>query len=239
MRTFRDQMLMQDGMHFVLDPGPMPDNLIATRHKPAHPLSRRIRGPDLRQVTCGMQAGQRCRIDFVGLHVGMGDRFHLERIGNHHPIHMGRQNPGHRHAVSGRLYHHLIRLLQLPAEPLQGRAGHIDPTFMPGQTVLPNHHFPEGPVDIYSDYASHTRLPCQLKTTGAAGDTTTTDSCSRHNRASRRGGQLPTRALSSSCASACPHLSAPGASVPDARSIDPNPKIGTGHWHQNLHTGYL
>jgi hypothetical protein len=55
--------------------------------------------------------------------------------------------------------------------------------------------------------------------TGAAGYTTTTDSRSRRNRASRRGGQLLTRAHSSSNTSACPHLRAPGASVPDGRTI--------------------
>jgi Transposase, Mutator family len=54
---------------------------------------------------------------------------------------------------------------------------------------------------------------------GAAGDTTPTDSRSRRNRASRRGGQLLTRAHGSSNRSACPHLRAPGASVPDGRTI--------------------
>src|SRR5690554_6696176 len=58
---------------------------------------------------------------------------------------------------------------------------------------------------------------------GAAGDTTTTDSRSRRNRASRRGGQLLTRARSSSYTSACPHIRAPGASVPDGRTIHRNP----------------
>jgi putative transposase len=52
-----------------------------------------------------------------------------------------------------------------------------------------------------------------------AGDTTPTDSRSQRNRASRRGGQLTTRARSSSYRSACPHLRAPGASVPDGRTI--------------------
>ncbi len=42
-------------------------------------------------------------------------------------------------------------------------------------------------------------------------------------RASRRGGQLLTRALGSSCGSACPHLRAPGASVPDGRTIHRDP----------------
>ena len=74
--------------------------------------------------------------------------------------------------------------------------------------------------------------------TGAAGDTTTTDSRSRRNRASRRGGQLLTRARSSSYASACPHLRAPGASVPDGRTIRRDPKTAAGHRHRESHTGY-
>jgi hypothetical protein len=63
----------------------------------------------------------------------------------------------------------------------------------------------------------YTSLPVSM--TGAAGDTTPTDSRSQRNRASRRGGQLTTRARSSSYRSACPHLRAPGASVPDGRTI--------------------
>ncbi len=57
------------------------------------------------------------------------------------------------------------------------------------------------------------------RVTGAAGDATTTDPRSRRNRASRRGGHLPTRARSQSDAAACPHLRAPGASVPDGRAV--------------------
>ena len=59
---------------------------------------------------------------------------------------------------------------------------------------------------------------------GATGNTTPTDPRSRRNRASRRGGQLLTRARSSSNTSACPHLRAPGASVPDGRTIRHSPK---------------
>ena len=76
------------------------------------------------------------------------------------------------------------------------------------------------------------------KKAGAAGDTPTTDSRSQRNRASRRCGQLLTRARSSSCASACPHLRAPGASVPDARSIYPDPRIRAEHRHRDHHAGY-
>jgi len=64
---------------------------------------------------------------------------------------------------------------------------------------------------------------------GAAGNTTPTDPRSRRNRASRRGGQLLTRARSSSSRSACPHLRAPGASVPDGRTIGRTPKNQAGN----------
>jgi hypothetical protein len=73
-------------------------------------------------------------------------------------------------------------------------------------------------MKVHSNHASHGHSFRQI-VTGAAGDTTPTDPRSQRNRASRRGGQLLTRALSSSYTSACPHLRAPGASVPDGRTI--------------------
>ncbi|MBP2435138.1 hypothetical protein M2209_009098 [Bradyrhizobium elkanii] len=70
--------------------------------------------------------------------------------------------------------------------------------------------------------------------TGAAGDTTTTDSRSRRNRASRRGGQLLTRALGSSCASACPHFVLP---VPLSRWSHHTPRCrntAAERWHRAI-----
>ena len=75
--------------------------------------------------------------------------------------------------------------------------------------------------------------------TEAVGDTTPTDSRSRRNRASRRGGQLLTRARSSSSRSACPHFRAPGASVPDGRTIRGRLDARSGEFSaDNSHTGY-
>jgi hypothetical protein len=73
---------------------------------------------------------------------------------------------------------------------------------------------------------------------GAWGDTTPTDPRSRRNRASRRGGQLLTRALGSSYASACPHFVLP---VPLSRMVAPYARtlrIPAEQWHRHLHTGY-
>ena len=84
-RALRDEVRVQDRMHLVLDPGPVTDDLVAPRHQPAQPLRRQVRRPDLRQVAGGVQARQRARVNLVGLHVGMGDRLYLQRIGDHHP----------------------------------------------------------------------------------------------------------------------------------------------------------
>ena len=42
MRARRDEMRLQDGMHLVLDPRPMPNDLVATRHQATPALGVRI-----------------------------------------------------------------------------------------------------------------------------------------------------------------------------------------------------
>src|SRR5439155_15237321 len=103
--------------------------------------------------------------------------------------------------------------------------------------VFPKHHLPKSSVDVDANHPSHLHLLPEHMT-GAAGDTTTTDSRSQRNRASRRGGQLLTRALSSSYASACPHIVLP---VPLSRWSHHTPRcrkpqrnVGT----ETSHTGY-
>jgi hypothetical protein len=97
---------------------------------------------------------------------------------------------------------------------------------------LAENHLPKGSVSIYPDYASHARL-LFVQRTGAAGYTTTTDSRSRRNRASRRGGQLQTRARSSTYkiglpAPSCSRRLCPGWSHHMPRSRKPQPDIGAG-----------
>lgn len=165
-----------------------------------------------------MAACQCAGIDLVRLYMSLGNRLHLERISDDHPRHERRKNPRYRHAITGSLDDHFIGRSQPFPEPFQRRPGHVDPVRMLQYPRLPNHHLPEGPVNIHTNYASHKRL-LSAKMTGAAGDTTTTDPRSQRNRVSRRGGQLLTRARSSWYTSACPHFRAPGASVPDGRTI--------------------
>ena len=169
MWALRDQVGVQDGVYLVLDPCPVPDDLIAPRHQAAHALGRRVRRPDLRQKPGRMQARQGARVDLVGLHVRMGDRLHLQRVGDDHPRHERRQHARDCHAVACCFNDHLIRRLKPLAEAFQPRAGHIDPTGMPKHAALPYHHLAEGSVDVDANHAAHINLLSLPMTTGAAG----------------------------------------------------------------------
>ena len=87
----------------------------------------------------------------------------------------------------------------------------------------PNHHLAEGSVDVDADHPSHARLPVTANG-GSGGRHDTYGFALSAQPGNRRGGQLLTRALSSSNRSACPHLRAPGASVPDGRTIRRDPR---------------
>ena len=87
--------------------------------------------------------------------VGMGDRLHLQRIGDDHARHVGAQHAHHRHGVAGGLDHHLVVLGQAAAEALEPRAGHVDPAVPAQPAVLPEHHLGEGAVDVHADHAPH------------------------------------------------------------------------------------
>ena len=155
-------------MHLVLEPRAMPHDLVAPRHQSALAFGRRVRRPDLRQVAGRLQTGERAGIDLVGLYVSLGDRLHLQRIGDNHPRHERRQHSRDRHAVGGRFDHHLITGQQGLAKSLQRSPRHIDAARMSEPAVFPKHHLPEGSVDIDANHPSHSHLlPDQM--TGAAG----------------------------------------------------------------------
>src|ERR1700758_4465842 len=226
-------------MHLVLEPRAMPHDLVAPRHQPALAFGLRIRCPDLRQVARRLQAGECTGVDLVSLDVRLSDRLHLQWIGDNHPRHEWRQHPRHRHAISGRLDHHFIGRPQTLAHPFKGSPGHVDPTGMSNDAVFPDYHLAEGSVNINTNHASHLRvLPSVGYIAGAAGDTTTTDSRPPRHPASRRGGQLLTRALGSSYVSACPHFVLP---VPLSRWSHHTPRCRTPQRNvgtEKSHTGY-
>ncbi len=181
-RTARDQMGVQDCMRLVLDPRPMPHDLVASSDHPSHPLGCRVRRPDLGQIARCIETRERSVIDLVGLHMRVRDRFHLQRVGDYDPMNKGRQHPRHRHAVAGRIDRHLIRRPRSSAEPLQRGAGHANAASRPQPALFPENHLPEGAVNVDTGHAPHAPL-LSAKMKGAAGHTTTTDLRSRRNRA--------------------------------------------------------
>jgi hypothetical protein len=158
MRALRDQVRVQDRMHLILEPRAMPHDLVAPRHQPALAFGLRVRCPHLRQVPRRLQTGERASINLVGLYVSLGDRLHLQRIGDNHPRHEWRQNPRHRHAVGGRFDNHLITGQQGLGKSLQRSPRHINAARMSEPAVLPKHHLPESSVDVDANHPSHSHL---------------------------------------------------------------------------------
>lgn len=145
-------------MHLVLEPRAMPHDLVAPRHQPTLAFRLRVRRPDLRQVPSRLQTGERAGIDLVGLDVSLGDRLHLQRIGDNHPCHERCQNPRYRHAVAGCFDHHLITGQQGLAKSLQRSPRHINAARMSEPAILPNHHLPESSVDVDARSETDTHL---------------------------------------------------------------------------------
>jgi hypothetical protein len=77
MRTRRDQVRLQDGVHLVLDPRPVPDHLVPPGYQPTPALGLGIRQPDLRQEVGRPQLRQDASVDLVGLDPGVRDGIHL------------------------------------------------------------------------------------------------------------------------------------------------------------------
>ncbi len=108
MRTARNQMRVQNGMHLVLDPRAMADDLVAPGHQPTHAFGLGRRRPDFGEKSRRVEARQKSSIDLVRLHVRMRDRLDLKRIGNHHPCHEWRQDTHETPCIPGRLDDDLI-----------------------------------------------------------------------------------------------------------------------------------
>jgi hypothetical protein len=158
MRARRDEMRLQDGMHLVLDPGPMPNDLVAATHQSAQALGIRVGYPDLRQEARCPQRRQHACVDLVCLDVSMCDRLHLQRIGYDHSRNIRAEHPHHRHRVAGCLDDDLVFLAQAATKPLKPRAGHIYTPARPEPTCLPENHLRESAVDVHADHALHLLL---------------------------------------------------------------------------------
>lgn len=91
MRAWWHEVGVQHRVGLVLKPRSMADHLDAPRDEPRQPLGHCIRRPDLRQEPGRIEVGEHAGVDHVGLHVRMGDRLDLQRVGDHDARHVRAQ----------------------------------------------------------------------------------------------------------------------------------------------------
>ena len=58
--------------------------------------------------------------------------------------------------------HYLIRCGEAIAQTLERRSRHVDPTDVPENAILPDHHLAKGSMDIHSNDAPHIGLPVSV-----------------------------------------------------------------------------
>lgn len=82
----------------------------------------------------------------------MGDHVHLLGIGDHDPIHVGRQHFNHGRGIPGRLDHHMIVVGELlPGELFQLLAQHLNPAEVDDLAVKQRHDLGGYAVYVHTD----------------------------------------------------------------------------------------
>jgi hypothetical protein len=150
---------VQDRLHLVLQPGPLPHDVGAADDLAAQREGGLIGQPHRRQEPGRQQLRQYCRVDLVSLDLGLGDRPSLLRVGDHHPAHMLFQQPRDRIGVPGRLQSHLITQAQALGELPQPFRRGLDPARLPHHTLLPDGHLGELAVHVQPDASAHPAPP--------------------------------------------------------------------------------
>jgi hypothetical protein len=167
----RDQVGVQHRMQPVLDPGHLLDDLSSLRHQSPQRFGGLIRHPDLRQKATGMQLGQHRRIDLVSLDLGVRDRAHLQRIGNHHAMHEWLQQSHDPGGVHRRLDHDFIVRSKLSAESNHRIPCELDPRSIAQSPTVKKHCHRKAAVHVESDHPHAALLWLILKSEGGGGAT--------------------------------------------------------------------
>ena len=134
----------------------MADHLVAPRHQPALAFGRRIRRPDLGQISGRIEAGERPGVDLVGLYMGVRDRLHLQRIGDHHRFTNGAKTRDTAMQLPvASITTSSVARSSLPSPPAPSASCRSGPH---AAASLPDHHLAKGAVDIDPDHTSHPYL---------------------------------------------------------------------------------
>jgi hypothetical protein len=205
-------------MHFVLEAHTLTDDLRPARDLPAQRLRGIIRNPDRRENPTRIQRREDGCVDLVGFDSRLSDPAYLKGIRAHDACPGRTDRVDHRRRSAGRFEHDRVGRAPRGRRPAgQHRVDEFDATARPHLPVFELRDRRDGARDIPSHH-SQSRLLSGCGSWWA--NTTPTDSRAPRNRAGRRGGQLLTRARGSSYVERPAHVTgAPGAPVPDGRTI--------------------
>jgi len=168
-------------VHLVLLARALPDQLCAAGDTaPEHPRWL-VDDPHLGQEAAGEQLRQRARVDLVRLR---RLRYALDRlrVGQQDAIDVRLDDPRDREPVAARLQRHPVARGKAAREQLERLRLSLDSAGKPHLTRLGDRDFAKVAMDVERDKAhlSSSRSPADR---AEAGNTTTTDPCSRHIRA--------------------------------------------------------
>ena len=179
----------QHRVDLVLGARALAHQLRAARQTPAQRPRRLIRQPAAVQQPGGQQPRERARVAAVGLDLGLGDRPQLVPGRHDHPRHVRLQRPRDRQRVAGRLQRHVI-VRRRGCRPGSAAPPGWSARDRRSARALPrrsrsrrNRRWTSNPMN-----RTHVSLHSHRHDGRPGGQTTRTDSCSRHSRASRRGG---------------------------------------------------
>ncbi|BEP57110.1 hypothetical protein GmRootV35_13320 [Variovorax sp. V35] len=144
-----------------------------------------------------MQACERCSVNLVRLDLGPSDGPDLQWVGDHDAMREWLKQPNNGCRIASGLKHDVVFFGQGLGKLEHGESIHREAAMLIDLAVLDDRHLRKVPMHIQADN-SHMRPPVSETTRRKLADnTTTTDSRSQRNRASRRGSQITTRARSS------------------------------------------
>ena len=184
---------MEDGLHASLDPDQLSQHARPLGRLASTAVGILVGNPDFRHEAGGVQFRQGRGVDLVDLDAGVGDRAHQPRIGDNDALHVRAHEALDGSAVACHLDHDLIFEAQRLGESDERFVGKLDPHLFRNLPILKNSDLGERSVDVHADdlHAMFSNLQEPVACT------TSTDPRSQRSRASRRGGQVITRARSS------------------------------------------
>ena len=226
-RAARHQVAVQDRLDLVLQPGALPDDVRPARDLPAQRLRlRRRRATPTAESRPPAAAPAPAASTLSVFTFASAIARVFVRVGHHHPADVRLEQPGDRVRVARRLDRDLVLGARLSANSRSASGVVAICPAWRTTPVLPDRDLRELAMHIQPDTSAaslaHLRPSVDRWETG--GQTTPTDPRSQRIRASRRGGQLLTRARSPTYKNGLPDLRLlPDAPVPDGRTVLTSP----------------